>query len=188
MQTIAPPARDEYAPFYAGYVARVPAGAVLQVLRDQPALLQRTFGELSEEQARYCFAPEAWSIKQVVGHLGDGERVFAYRAAAVARGEQAPLPSFDQDAYVAAAGYDDRPLGDLLAEFVALRQATLLTFQHISPAALDRRGTVAGGQMSVRALLYIIAGHVLDHLSSLQGDYFDALGLTVPAHEWTTPA
>lgn len=168
------PTEQEYAPFYADYVALVPDGDLATLLTEQGAAVAAAFGALSPQQAAYRYAPEAWSLKQVLGHLSDVERVFLYRAAAIARGDTTPLPGFDQDVYVAAANYDERELDDLLAEFSALRQATIATLRGITPAMGERLGTVSGGPMSARALLYCIIGHCAHHLADLGQSYAGA--------------
>lgn len=168
---IQPPGADEYAPYYAAYVRRVPPGDVLAILAEQISEYQQALGGLSDDDGLYRYAPNEWSIKEVVGHLCDCERVFAYRACAFARNEQAPLPGFDQEDYVREAHYDRRTLADLLQELTTLRQATLLTFRSLTPEITERRGNASGATVSVRALLYILAGHAYHHLDSLQTEY-----------------
>ena len=174
--TIAPPASDEYNPYYAGYVGRVPDGDILAILAAQPAVLDGLLRDLSDAEARSRFAPGEWTIKEVVGHLIDAERLFAHRALTIARADPAPLPGFDQDAYVAAADYDARPLADLLDELGHLRQANLLAFRHLPAGASERRGTASEWPVSVRALLHILAGHLTYHLEDLREKYLPALG------------
>jgi hypothetical protein len=170
------PAADEYAPFYAGYVGRVPDGDILAILAGQLEALTGMLGGLSDEEARSRFAPGEWSIKEVVGHLGDAERIFSARALCFARGEAAALPGFDQDAYVAAAGFDARPLADLLDELTLLRRANLVAYRHLTPDTGLRRGVASGAEVSVRALVCILAGHFDYHLADLREQYLPALG------------
>jgi hypothetical protein len=165
------PAADEYAPYYAQYVERVPSGDIFAILSEQILVIQRTLGSLSEAESLYRYAPGAWSIKEVVGHLCDAERVFAYRAYAFAHKDPNPLPSFDQEDYVREAHYDQRPLADLIQEFSTLRRATVLSFQSVSSEISQRRGIASDATVSVRALLYIMAGHVYQHLESFHTDY-----------------
>jgi ABC-type uncharacterized transport system permease subunit len=122
-----------------------------------------------------ALAAGEWSIKEVVGHLIDAERAFGFRAFAFSRAEAAALPGFEQDAYVREAGFDARPLVDLLDELALLRRANLLAFKHLTPDQSARRGTASGREVSVRALIYIIAGHVDYHLEDLRQKYLPAL-------------
>lgn len=169
--TITRPHTDEYSPYYADYVQRVPEEDIFDVLAEQIQTLHHLLTHLSEEQANFRPAPDEWSIKEVVGHLCDFERVFAYRALCFSRHESAPLPGFDQDAYVRESNYSDRMLADLIQEFEWLRRANLLAFKNLSAEAGLRRGTASGAEISVRALIYIMAGHVYQHLDSLQRAY-----------------
>lgn len=165
------PSPDEYAPYYAQYVRRVPQGDIFTILDEQILQFQQALGSLSDDDGLYRFGPDEWSIKEVVGHLCDCERVFTYRAFAFARSEVAALPGFDQEDYVREANYDRRTLADLLQELTTLRQATLLTFRTLTPEVSERRGTASGATVSVRALLYILAGHADLHLESLRTEY-----------------
>jgi hypothetical protein len=169
------PGADEYAPYYATYVGRAPSGDVLATLEKQVGELDGLLRGLTDEQANSCFAPGEWSIKEVVGHLVDAERAFGYRAFAFSRGESAALPSFDQDAYVREAGFGARSLAALLDELTLLRRANLIAFTHLTPEAARRRGTASGQEVSVRALIYIIAGHVVYHLEDLREKYLPAV-------------
>jgi hypothetical protein len=172
-RTVIPrPGDGEHAPFYAGYVAlTAESGDVVALLAAQPAELRVLCDGLSEAEARHRYAPGKWSVKEVVCHLADAERIFAYRALRVARGDGTPLPGFDENAYVEASGADDRPLPGLLAELDAVRAATLALFRSLPPEALERRGTANGAPISVRALAYITAGHTAHHLRILRERY-----------------
>ena len=166
------PQADEYAPFYAGYVGRVPEGADhFAVLAQQPDDLRALLGAVTETAASARPAPAEWSIKEVIGHINDAERVFAYRAMRIARGDTTALAGFDQNDYVAATDFNARPLSELLEEFAAQRQANLLCFRPLSEAEINRRGTASNNAVSVRALLHVMAGHVLHHVESLKTDY-----------------
>lgn len=168
---LTPPAPDEYAPFYHGYVAGVADADLLALLESQVAALRRALGGLSDEAARYRYAPGKWSIKDVVGHLADAERVMAYRALRIARGDATPLPGFDENAYAEAAGADARPLADLLDELAAVRTATLALVRALGADALARRGTANGQPVTVRALVFIVAGHAHHHARILAERY-----------------
>lgn len=159
----APPAADEYAPYYAGYVAGVPAGDPIALLLEQGAALRDELAAVGDARAGEPYAPGKWSVKDVAAHLADTERVMAYRALCIARGDATPLPGFEQDDYARTAGATARPLDALLHELAAVRAATHALFAGLPPEALARRGTVNGGPASVRALLHIILGHEAHH-------------------------
>ena len=165
------PAPSEYAPFYAGYVEQVPDGPILAVLEQQIEETLRLLGPLSDAQALHRYAPGKWSIKEVVGHLIDAERVFAYRALRFARGDATALPGFDQDPYVARAGFDEQPLDALRAALRHVRLGTLDLARSFDEQTLLRRGTASGSPISVRALLYCIAGHERHHAAVLRDRY-----------------
>lgn len=169
------PGENEYAPFYAGYIQRVPDGDVFEILAHQSDTLRTLLDTFPAGQADFRPGPAEWSVKEVVGHINDTERVFAYRALRISRGDQTPLPGFEQDDYVRAANFGDRHLSDLLEEFDLLRRANLLSFKELSEEASQRQGTASGFSVSVRALLYMMAGHVEHHMESLRQDYLAKL-------------
>ena len=162
------PERNEYGDWYVDYVARVPEGNVLDVLEKQSKEMLAFLKTLSEEQAAQPPAPGKWSVKQVIGHLCDGERVFTYRALRFSRGDQTPLPGFEQDDYVRESHANERKLADLAAEYEALRRATIAFFRSLTPEAALRVGTASGATTSVRALAYITAGHEQRHLELMK--------------------
>lgn len=168
---VAKPQPDEFAPFYARYIARVTEEDVLTALEVQTRDLADVFGHMSEEQASYRYAPDKWSVKQVMGHLTDAERVFSYRAVAFARGDETSLPGFDENTYVANGGFDARPFASLAAELAAVRQATIAAYRGFSDEAWQRRGTANDSPISVRALAYITVGHARHHLNVLRERY-----------------
>jgi uncharacterized damage-inducible protein DinB len=175
-KTISAPAADEYAEFYAGYV-RLASGVDLQkVLRGQVPALRKACSELGEDDALARYAPGKWSVKQVLGHLVDSERVFAYRLFRIGRGDATPLASFDENPYVEAGNYDARPLASLLDELNTCRAATLHLVDAMSPAAWERRGTASGQPVTARAIAHILAGHVEHHVRLLRDRY----GVAVP--------
>jgi len=169
---IPPPASDEYSHFYSDYVERakgrhdVWAALALQIDEIQAAL-----GPLSDTQARFRPAPQEWSIKEVMGHLNDVERVFSYRLLRISRNDATPLPGFEQEDYVRAAGFDDYSVGDLVSEFEFLRRANRIAIQHMSEEAVNRCGTASGFAVSARALIYMLVGHVDHHMASLHEKY-----------------
>jgi uncharacterized protein (TIGR03083 family) len=162
------PEPDEYAPFYAGYVAKVPDGDPRAQLARSAEETRRLFDAIGDERAGEPYAPGKWTVKDVVAHLADTERVMAYRALRIARGDATPLAGFDQDAYVRTAGASRRPLSDLLAELSAVRVGSFALFTALDAEAFGRRGTANGAPVSVRALLYIILGHEEHHRGLLR--------------------
>ena len=165
------PTEVEFAPFYAGYVALVPEADIVQVLEGQAAdLRQRTLAFIpAREQFRY--AEGKWSVREVLGHVTDAERVFGYRAFCFSRGDENPLPGFDENDYVARSGFDRCSLADLVEEFDQLRYANLTVLRRLDDDAWRRTGTASGKPVSVRALAYIMAGHVRHHLHILSTRY-----------------
>ena len=175
--SIPAPQPGEYASFYAGYVAAVAGVDLRALLARQMDRLDTACAALSDADALARYAPGKWSVKEVLGHLADVERIFAYRALRIARGDATPLPGFDENAYVAAAGSDARPLASLREELRGVRASTLAVFASSAPGAWERRGTASGAGVSVRALAHMTAGHVEHHLGILRERY----GLAVPA-------
>jgi uncharacterized damage-inducible protein DinB len=168
-----PPAADggEYLPYYATYVAKVEPGDVLARLETQLADTVAVLDQIGEERAGYRYAPGKWSVREVVGHMVDTERVFAYRAMCAARGETAALPGFDENAWVAGADFDGRTLNSLMGELTAVRRATVALFRNLDEDALARRGVANGAPVTARALAWIIAGHELHHRAILAERY-----------------
>jgi uncharacterized damage-inducible protein DinB len=166
------PQTGEYYEFYAGYVGRVPEGAdLLALLNGQPEALRTLLQNITDEQASVRPAPTEWSVKEVLGHIADTERVFAYRLLRIARGDQTALPGFDQDEFVSGTDFNRRTLADLLDEFDFQRRANTLLAASLTDEEIDRRGTASNNPVSARALLYILAGHVIHHIESLKTDY-----------------
>jgi len=165
------PASDEHSPYYGGYIDQVPEGDILSHLAGQIERTTRLLQGLSEEQAAFRPTPTDWSVKEVVCHISDSERIFAYRALRIARADPTPLAGFDQEPYVVAAETDARPIADLLAEFASVRDSTLWLFRSLPAVAWLRRGVASDAPVSVRALAYIIAGHENHHVRSLLTEY-----------------
>ena len=165
------PDSTEYDPYYAGYVTLVPDGDIAATLAAQlqsPLAVWRT---LSEEQGGYAYAPDKWTIKELLGHVIDSERIFAYRALRIGRNDPAPLSGYEQDDYVANTNFNSRTLGSLIEEFAAVREAGVQLFKHFTDAEWLRRGTANGKEISARALAYVIAGHALYHTGILKSRY-----------------
>jgi hypothetical protein len=172
MITTTRPEAGEYAPSFADYVARVAEDEdIVAVLVTQLDQALAHLGRFPEARGDYRYAPDKWSLKEIVGHLCDTERVFAYRALRVGRGDTTPLPSFDDQAYVAEVRAGDRTLADLAAEWGDVRRATIALFANLPADAWHRRGTASHQPISVRALAYIIVGHVRHHLQVLEERY-----------------
>ena len=169
--TIPRPDATEYAPFYGTYVGKVPDGDLLELLERQRRETQNLLAGLSDTQALHRYAPGKWSMKEVVGHLMDSERVFCYRALRFARADEKPLQGFDEKAWVPAGSFDARPLTDLAAELDAVRRATIALFRGFDAAALARKGTANNNEVTVRALAWIVAGHERHHVAILRERY-----------------
>ncbi|TGE06059.1 DinB family protein [Hymenobacter fodinae] len=170
------PTAEEYNPYYNLYIRNIPAGHdPLQKLREQPKLLKKLLSDLTEEQGKLRYAPGKWSIKEMLVHMIDTERIFAYRALRIARGDQQPLPGFEQDDYVPASGADARTMQSILHEYDTVRAATLSLFESFGPEAFMRTGTASNSPTSVRALAYIVPGHEAHHLHILQERYLPLL-------------
>jgi uncharacterized damage-inducible protein DinB len=170
------PEVNEYASYYERYVSLAPEGDVVSALERQASETLALLRALPEERGAHRYAPDKWSVKQVVGHMSDGERLFAYRALSIARGDRAPLPGMEQEEWMAGADFDARTLSDLLDEFEAVRGATLHLLRHLSPEAWARRGTASDNEVTVRALAYIIAGHEAHHVGVLRERYLSSEG------------
>lgn len=171
MNPISRPDRSEYASYYGGYIALVPEGDVLAQMRRQGVVTLGLLESLDGARAAHRYAPGKWSVKQVLGHVIDGERVFAHRALAIARKDPADQPSMEQDDWMAAVDFDRRAWASLLAEYRAVRAATLALFESFDADTSLRRGRASGNPFSVRALVYVVAGHELHHLRVLRERY-----------------
>ena len=167
----APPDSTEHGAYYAGYIARVPAGHVVRTLQAQLADTLALAASFGEARGDHRYAPGKWTVKEVVGHLGDVERIFAYRALRVARGDATPLAGFEENDYVAGANFGRRTLADLTAELEAVRHATVALFSGLDEEALVRRGTANNAPVTPRAVAYIIAGHERHHQQILRERY-----------------
>ncbi len=165
------PQADEFDPYYGRYVALVDTDDLVGALEKQATETHRLLSRVTDQQANFRYAPGRWSLKEVVGHMNDTERIMSYRALRIARGDATPLAGFEQDDYIPAGQFDRRTITDLLGEFSAIRQATIQLFRHIDVESAERRGTASNKPVSARALAYIIAGHELHHLRILQEKY-----------------
>jgi len=169
--TIPRPQANEHVEYYARYISQVPEGDLIAMLRDQIMETVSLLRGLPPAKGNYAYAPGKWTIKEVIGHLSDAERVFQYRALTFARAPGTALPGFDENAWVPAGNFGVRTLDDLLEEFQIVRAATVQLARHLDEETLKQRGTANGNEISVRALLYIIAGHERHHLALFRERY-----------------
>ncbi len=169
------PVAGECDPYFSTYIDRVKEGDLVANLRRQSGELTELCGDLSEAEAGFRYGPDKWSIKEVLGHLIDTERVFAFRALWFARGETAALPGFDQDEFVRQADFDQRSVESLVSEFVHLRQSTIDLLAGFRDKDWERSGISNDAELSVRAIGYILAGHVIHHLEILGERYLRPL-------------
>ena len=165
------PDRSEPAEYYFTYIDKVPTGDLLDVLEAQRAEVLALFDGISADRSAHRYAPDKWTIRQVVAHLNDCERLFVFRAMWFARGFDSALPSFDQNVAMATSGADDRTWRSHVDEFAAVRAATQTFFAHMPTEAWPRRGVASGYEFTVRALAYIAAGHVAHHAKILRERY-----------------
>lgn len=170
------PAADEFATFYAGYIGQVPETGPVAALEAQREAIA-ALASISEEAARHRYADGKWSVKEVLGHVTDAERVFGYRLLRIARADSTPLPGFDENAWAATAPHHDRAVGDLVDELLAVRAATLALIRSMDGDALARQTVANNRAVSGRALVWILAGHTQHHLGILHDRYgLDTLG------------
>ena len=169
------PEPGEYPPFYETYVSKVQGGDVLAQLESQRLQTAQLFAASTERDGNFRYAPGKWSIKEVVGHLSDSERIFSYRALRIARGDQTPLPGFEQEDYIKNGNFAEQSLADLVQEYGLVRAATLALLRSFNADAWGRRGIASDKPVTVRALAFIIAGHELHHRELLKERYFPAI-------------
>ena len=166
-----PPEPNEYAPYYSKYISLLKSDDLVETLASQARDTCGLLNRISEEQANSRYEPGKWSIKEVLGHINDTERIFSYRALRIGRNDQRPIEGYEQDDYVRYGPFGNCRLSDLLEEFQAVRQSTLLLLKKFDQEAWLRRGVANQNEVSVRALGYIIAGHELHHRSILKDKY-----------------
>jgi hypothetical protein len=169
------PEAGEYGEFYANYISKVPGTDVLGVLEAQRLQMLRLFSGRSERDGGFRYAAGKWTVKEVLGHITDTERIFTYRALRIGRGDETPLPGFEQDDFVRNGGFASRTLADLAEEFGAVRSASIALFRSFDEEALSRRGVASDKQVTVRALGFITAGHQIHHRMILEERYFPAI-------------
>ena len=164
------PSEGDYAPFYAAYIKNVPDDAI-KAFGEQLHTTNTFFKSIPEDKIDYRYAEGKWSIKEIVGHLIDNERVMSYRALAISRNEKQSLPGFDENDYIRESNYSKRDYSDLVEELKKVRESNLLMFKNFSEEILDRRGIANNSEVTVRAILFIITGHELHHINIIKERY-----------------
>jgi len=172
--TIARPQPDEYAPYYARYISLVQGEDILGTLDQQRRQTMMLLSGRDEQDGDFRYAPDKWSAKEVLGHVCDTERIFAYRALRISRADATPIEGFEQDDYVRNGPFAHSSLSDLVEDFIAVRRASISLLRNLDEAAWLRRGTANKNEVSVRGIAYIIAGHELHHRGILEEKYFSA--------------
>lgn len=171
MDIIRRPGKSEYFEYYGTYISRVPEGDIIAILGGQLDEMLALLRGIPEEKGDYRYAPGKWSLKEVMGHIIDTERVFSYRALSFARGDSHAIPGMDQDEWVAGANFAARTLVDLVEEFRHLRAANLVLAGSFDEAILERTGEASGNHFTVRSILFILAGHAIHHMSVIKERY-----------------
>jgi hypothetical protein len=170
--TIARPEAGEYAPYYERYISLIAGTDILGTLDAQRRQMMLLLSGRDERDGDFRYAPDKWNAKEVLGHVCDAERIFAYRALRISRGDETPLPGFEQDDYVRNGPFGSAPLSEIVEDYIAVRRATLTLFRNLDEGAWVRRGTASKNVVSVRALAYMIAGHEVHHRRILEEKYF----------------
>ena len=165
------PEKNEYAEFYANYVSLVEETDIVSNLKNQIEVLRKLLANVSEDKENFSYAEGKWSIKELLGHIIDGERVFSYRALRISRCDQTPLSTFEENSYVANSNFGNSTLADLIEEFSLLRAANVLLFKNLNEEQWLRLGTASDATISVRALAFIMVGHVRHHTNILRERY-----------------
>ena len=170
---ISRPAADEFDSYYERYISLVADGDIISSLKNQITKTLDLLAHISAEKADFRYAEGKWSVKELVGHMIDTERIFAYRALRIARGDETPIEGYEQDDYIKNAEFGKCSLADLAKEFMFVREANILMFQNLSEAAWHRRGVANDKEISVRALAYTLAGHEVYHGNILKERYLN---------------
>ena len=166
------PEKTEYNEYYERYISLVDETEIVAAFENQLREMSELFKSISEEKSAFAYAEGKWTIKEMVGHLIDGERIFGYRALRISRGDETPMEGFEQDGYVENAPFNDYQFSDLVAEFELVRRSNISFFKHLKDKRfLTRTGTASGSPVSVRALAYIMVGHVCHHANILRERY-----------------
>ncbi|RAV19603.1 DinB family protein [Paenibacillus contaminans] len=165
------PSQEEYAPYYETYIRLVPEGKIAEVLTRQLQYTADFFAAIPEERTLSRYAPGKWSVKEVLGHITDTERIMSYRLLCIARGDKTPLPGYDENEYIKGSSFDSIPLAELIGDFAAVRRSTLTLLRGLSEEAWSRKGIANNSELSARALAYITAGHELHHINIVKERY-----------------
>lgn len=165
------PEKTEYNEYYEGYVSLVNESDIVAAFENQLNEIRELFKNISEEKSAFAYAEGKWTIKELVGHLIDGERIFGYRALRISRGDATPIEGFEQDGYVENATFNDYEFSDLIEEFELVRKSSNLFFRHLKETDWTRTGTASDSPVSVRAIAYIMVGHVRHHANILREKY-----------------
>jgi hypothetical protein len=165
------PAQTEYDPYYQGYISLVPEEEIIPALENQMDELSKLFESVPEERGTFAYDDAKWTIKEVLSHVIDGERMFAYRALRIARGDKTPIEGFEQDGYIENSHANHRTIGELIEEFTLLRKANLMFFENLEDEDWIRIGTANDVEISVRSLAWIMVGHVRHHVAILKERY-----------------
>lgn len=168
--TITRPDQSEFAPFYAGYVGKVPDSGPAPLMKEQIVQLERLRG-LAEERANHAYADGKWTVKELIGHVADAERVFSYRLTRIARGDKTPLAGFDENAWAKTAPHAKRRIADVVDEMIAVRRSTLALIDSLDESSLANVGLANNNSVSARAICWIMAGHTKHHLDILKERY-----------------
>lgn len=165
------PENSEYSDWYAGYVGSVQETDIISALEKQADEVKEFFAEIDQEKGLYRYAEDKWTIKELLGHINDGERVFAYRALRFSRNDETALAGFDENPYVAKSNFNERKLSELVEEFVLLRRANMFIFRNLKESEWDNAGIASEAEVTVRGLAYIMVGHIRHHLKILKERY-----------------
>lgn len=165
-----PPDQSEFAPFYAGYIGKVPDSGPRRMLQEQIAELEK-LRLLPEDKGDHAYAPGKWTVKDLIGHVADAERVFSYRLTRIARGDKTPLAGFDENAWAKTAPHGKRQLSDVVDEMIAIRRATLALVDSLDESTISNVGLANNNSVSARAICWIMAGHTKHHLDILRERY-----------------
>ena len=169
---IARPEPGEYAPYYERYISLIPGSDILGALESQRRQMMLLLSGRDEDEGDIRYAPDKWTAKEVLGHVCDTERIFAYRALRISRGDQTPIEGFEQDDYVRNGPFGRAPMAEIVEDYIAVRRATLTLLRNLDEAAWMRRGVANKNEITVRALAYVIAGHEVHHRRILEEKYF----------------
>lgn len=172
VSAVARPEPGEYVPYYDRYISLVPGTDILGTLDAQRRQMLILLSGHDDSDGNFRYAPDKWSVKEVLGHVCDTERIFAYRALRIGRGDRTPIEGFEQDDYVRNGPFANRPLAELIEEYIAVRRATLTLLRNLDETAWTRRGIANNNEVSVRAIAYTIAGHEIHHRRILEEKYF----------------